>query len=45
MNVTTAAAFVAICTLCQPAVAKPTIQTIDVPNESATTIVAINVQA
>jgi hypothetical protein len=45
LSVRTAAAFAAIFTLFRPAVAKPTIQTIDVPNENATTIVAINLQA
>ena len=42
MSVRITVALAAVCTLCQPALAKPTIQTIDVPNENATTIVAIN---
>jgi len=37
-----AIAFAAICTLCQPALAKPAIQTVDVPSESQTELSAIN---
>jgi uncharacterized membrane protein len=42
MTVRTTFAIAALGTLCQPALAKPTIQTVDVPGESFTQLVGIN---